>query len=264
MIETFYKLPCPLKFAFLSDTHESEPGPILDSLYKQRPDMILITGDFVMGEWAGNAYSKMAESPNALRLLRKCSVIAPTFISMGNHERTLTKADLTIIEETGAIILDNCFIRHKNTVIGGLSSAYYTENEWFRSANTITVSLPKYPLFFRRTHPKPEISWLKDFDNQEGYKILLCHHPEYYPRYLKSRKIDLILSGHCHGGQWRYYSVIKKEWRGVFSPGQGLFPSLTSGIYDSRLLVSRGLSNTTIIPRINNPEEVIYCFPCNE
>ncbi len=261
MIETFYTLSCPLMFAFLSDTHETDPEPILESLKKQRPEIILITGDFVRGEWAENAYSKMEESPNAMRLLRECAQIAPVFVSMGNHERTITFADRDIIAGTGAIILDNSFIRYGNTLIGGLSSVYYTEYEWLRTEHAPAVSLPKYPLFFRRTHPEPDLSWLENFEKQDGYKILLCHHPEYFPRYLKNRKIDLILSGHCHGGQWRYYSLIHKEWRGVFSPGQGLFPALTSGIYDGRLLVSRGLSNTTMVPRINNPEEVIYCVP---
>ena len=58
--------------------------------------------------------------------------------------------------------------------------------------------------------------------------------------------------GHAHGGQWRIAG------RGIFAPGQGLFPKLTSGIHDN-LVISRGLSNTgNIVPRINNPAEIIY------
>ena len=264
MIETFYHLQIPLKFAFLSDTHDTDPSEILNSLRKQLPEMIVISGDFVRGEWAENGASKMAESQNAMSLLRECSDIAPTFLSMGNHERSLASSDFKIISDTGAVILDNCFKEYRGMYIGGLSSAYFTECNVFRSQNTDGIRNWKSPSYFRKKRPEPDISMLDLFEQQSGYKILLCHHPEYYDRYLKGRKIDLILSGHCHGGQWRYYSLFQKKWCGLFAPGQGLFPSLTSGINDGRLIISRGLSNTTCIPRINNPTEIIYCLPSEE
>ena len=94
----------------------------------------------------------------------------------------------------------------------------------------------------------------KSCGGQEGFEKRLTEE-------IESRDIDLIFSGHCHGGQWRVYSILHREERGVFAPGQGLFPPLTSGLHDGRLLISRGLSNTTFIPRINNPTEIIYCLP---
>ena len=99
-----------------------------------------------------------------------------------------------------------------------------------------------------------DLDWLTDFCGVPEYKILLCHHPEYWPL-LRSRKLDLVLSGHAHGGQWRIMG------RGVYAPGQGFFPKLTSGVVENRLLISRGLANTTIIPRINNPVEIVYVLP---
>ena len=89
-------------------------------------------------------------------------------------------------------------------------------------------------------------------------KVLICHHPEYYPKYLKDMPIDIIVSGHAHGGQWRFFG------RGVFAPGQGLFPKYTSGVYDGRLVVSRGLKKTIIPPRIFNPREVVIIDVVNE
>ena len=69
---------------------------------------------------------------------------------------------------------------------------------------------------------------------------------------IKPLPIDLTLSGHAHGGQWRFFG------RGVFSPGQGLFPKYTSGMYDGgRFIVGRGLGNPIIIPRIFNSPEVL-------
>lgn len=95
----------------------------------------------------------------------------------------------------------------------------------------------------------PDTDWLNQFTTISGYHVLLSHHPEYYP--LVPEGVDLILSGHAHGGQWRIFG------RGVWSPGQGLLPRWTRGVYD-RMVVSAGLSNTTWMPRIGNPTEVVY------
>ena len=104
------------------------------------------------------------------------------------------------------------------------------------------------------TPPDPKLEWLSEFEKQDGCRILLCHHPEYYPTYLADRNIDLVFSGHAHGGQWRLFG------RGLIAPGQGLFPRLTSGVHPGahgKLVISRGMGNGTWIPRINNPCEVV-------
>ena len=99
---------------------------------------------------------------------------------------------------------------------------------------------------------EPELDWLADYTAQEGFHLLLCHHPEYWPRYLRALPIELTFSGHAHGGQIRLFD------RGLYAPGQGLLPTYTSGLYEDRLLVSRGLSNNVIIPRLFNPTELVY------
>ena len=259
MNETFYNFPCPVSFAFLSDAHNADPAPVLRSLQAHPPEMILISGDLVRGDRVGTDGLKMTESGNALALLRGCSGIAPTFVSMGNHEWALSATDLAAAAGTGVVLLDNSWTEFKGILIGGFSSAWFTSYEKERAVDfRIGYQSPKITGLLHRRKPLPETSWLDDFERQKGYKILLCHHPEYYPRYLRDRKIDLICSGHCHGGQWRYYSRFRKVWQGVYGPGQGFFPKLSSGIHDGRLIVSRGLSNTTIFPRICNPTEVIY------
>ena len=45
---------------------------------------------------------------------------------------------------------------------------------------------------------------------------------------------------------------------GLCAPGQGLFPKLTSGVTDGHLIISRGLSNCQIVPRVFNPTEIVY------
>ena len=96
------------------------------------------------------------------------------------------------------------------------------------------------------------LDWLDGFECQPGYRLLLSHHPEYWHRYLRSRQIDLILSGHAHGGQIRLFG------QGLFSPGQGLLPKYSSGIHGN-MIISRGLSNTGgVVPRLFNPTETVY------
>ena len=95
-----------------------------------------------------------------------------------------------------------------------------------------------------------DMDFLERFAASPQYKVLLCHHPEYYQQ-LQSYPMDLILSGHCHGGQMRVCG------RGIFAPGQGLFPKYHHGVYDGRLVVSSGCSNTARIPRWGNETEVV-------
>lgn len=261
MIETTISLPCPISLALLTDFHNTDPVPILKSLNARKPEIICVSGDFIYGDDPEPNGRNITENSNVFTFLRGCAETAPTFVSFGNHEWMLSPSDLEVITRTGITLLDNSLTRYKNTVIGGLSSAYYTG---YRALRREHPELGLYPFHIKDPRYKktePELDWLGEFCRQQGYRILLCHHPEYYPKYLQTTDIDLILSGHAHGGQWRYYSLLKKEWRGLIAPGQGFFPELTSGVKDGRLVISRGLSNTTHIPRINNPTEIIYIQP---
>ena len=100
----------------------------------------------------------------------------------------------------------------------------------------------------------PDKAFLDRFEKEEGYRLLLCHHPEMYRDYVSGRDIDLTLCGHAHGGQ------IQIAGHGLYAPGQGFFPKLTHGLYDNgKMLLSRGMTNGAKprVPRIGNPCELI-------
>lgn len=164
-----------------------------------------------------------ASKENAYRFLMKASEIAPTVVSLGNHERYLTEEDEEVIRSAGVQILNNSSVEIKGVLFGGIPS---------------------------KQSGRIDHIFLEKFSRREGYKILLCHHPEYY-KTIAPYNIDMVVSGHAHGGQIRVWN------RGIFSPGQGLLPKLTKGVYDNRLVVSAGCSNTAAIPRIGNPCEVV-------
>lgn len=258
-IETTYKIPGTPRLALLSDLHNTEPAPVLASLRSRRPDIIAITGDILYGNRPEGDQSPLETQVNVLPFLRACASLAPTFLSLGNHEWMLDAKDLSILSSTGITVLDNSYqtstVDKKKVVIGGLTSGYVIDYRRFREE---IDSSDRYPLkesisgiggaVTAREH-KPDTDWLSDFAAAGGYHILLCHHPEYYP--LVSGNVELVLSGHAHGGQWRFFG------HGIWSPGQGFWPRWTKGVYD-RMVVSAGLSNTARIPRFFNPTEVVY------
>ncbi len=237
---THYRIPSPdlrLRIAVASDLHGNANDAPLALLRQEQPDLILIPGDLM------DDTALRDENASGYAFLRACSAIAPTYYSLGNHELAcyhkgnpwrhpiplpLNDEIRTRIANTGAILLDNdCAPFGERILICGLTSGIHgAEN-------------------------KPNAEALSRFASADGIKILLCHHPEYYVPYIQSTDIALTVCGHAHGGHWRFFG------RGVYAPGQGLFPKYTSGVIDSRCVISRGLGNHTWIPRIFNPCELV-------
>ena len=226
--------------AVVSDLHGGYPDRVISALREEKPDYILMPGDIF--ERLDGADTEIFR--NGLRLLREASSIAPTFYSTGNHEdggthsyrirsgqsvteRHYDREAMERITETGVTVLENSFVLRDGIAFGGLLSGVINEGSI------------------------PDVSFLEDFCACDAPRILLCHHPEYYEKYLKGLDIDLIVCGHAHGGQWRFFG------RGVYAPGQGLLPKYTYGVHDGRLVISTGLK-VSLIPRFFNPPEVVF------
>jgi len=167
------------------------------------------------------------------------------------------------IAATGVVILDNDYktinIDGRKIVLAGLTSGYVTDYRRFVATQDGKVRYPRKDTIsgiggaVTASQHKPDTDWLEDFSaaSPGDAHILLSHHPEHWPD-IKEKKIDLMLSGHAHGGQWRVFN------HGVWCPGQGFWPRWTKGVYEGRLVVSAGLSNTAHVPRIFNPTEIVY------
>ncbi|MBR1864464.1 MAG: metallophosphoesterase [Ruminococcus sp.] len=250
MKDTIYKYNTPLHIALLADLHDREFGWITDSLKAHEPEVICIAGDVVHRVDPTKSGLVIHQTKFVLPFLRACAEIAPTFMSLGNHEWTLCGEDIAVMVGTGVTVLDNRFVRFRDVVIGGLSSAGVTAYRDYRKDKP-----KRYPDWNYGDRPdvtEPDVAWLGDFCKQDGYKILLSHHPEYRDRYLKDLPIDLVLSGHAHGGQIRLFG------QGLFAPGQGVLPKYTSGVHGN-MIISKGLANTAgVVPRVFNWREVVY------
>ena len=226
------RAPCERDFcaAVLSDLHGEAYGYILDAIRPFAPDVILIPGDVT--------HSHVSTPENCRQFFADCTALCPVIYSFGNHENYSKDYVKTAAEETGVTVLDNGCAPFLGLTVGGLTSGF------IHSKSRVTQG------HFKET-PAPDTDFIRAFDRMNGYKILLSHHPEYYPKYLKDTSVDVILSGHAHGGQWRIFG------QPVFAPGQRFFPKYAQGIHDGRLIVSRGLANNGPAPRFFNHREIV-------
>ena len=106
---------------------------------------------------------------------------------------------------------------------------------------------------------KEYLSTLKDIKKavNNDFTILLSHRPEIIDLYSES-KVDLVFTGHAHGGQIRLPFTD-----GLFAPNQGLLPRYTSGKFkkgNTEMIVSRGLGNSLFPFRIFNRPELIVAI----
>ncbi len=226
------KLNKDYTLAVVADLHNRVYKDVLKALFEIRPDYILIPGDLTHNL---DKDDSLVESSRGLSFLSQAAGIAKTFYSVGNHERRVSDECKKFIEQSGAVLLDNETVMDGEIAFGGLTTG---------------LLVSKYI-----KTPPPDLDYLREFAKSDGFKLLLCHHPEYYPEFIRETDIDLTISGHAHGGQWIFFG------QGIYAPGQGLFPEYTAGLYENRLYVSRGLTNTAFpVPRLFNRTElsVIY------
>ena len=228
------------RIAQVSDLHNAEFGEknikLLELLSESKPNIIAITGDLVD---AGHT-----DIGVALDFAKEAVKIAPVYYVTGNHEASLSQYDELKIElkTIGVIVLDNDAVQlnHGKEAISliGLSDPDFTiKGDIFGEAPAMV---------------KTKLSSL--VDDESSYTILLSHRPELFESYARC-SIDLVLSGHAHGGQFRLPFI-----GGLIAPNQGLFPQYDAGLYTSgstNMIVSRGLGNSIIPIRFNNCPEVV-------
>lgn len=263
MKERIYRIRAgiPHTIALLSDLHGKDGSEALTILRRRRPSLIAVTGDLFLGYKALEGDNLIDLQPAVIPFVQSCAELAPTYISLGNHEWLASASDFDALKSAGAVLLDNAWIRDQDTdlLVGGLTSAMVMDYRRFRRKHTTDLPYPKEKHHIDGLVLRPSVRWLQKFEEEDGYKILLCHHPEYWrlqAPLLRDHPIDLILAGHAHGGQIRLFG------RGLYSPGQGFLPRYTGGVFrgpHGNLVVSRGLANTAPrpIPRLFNPREVI-------
>ena len=236
------KIAAPIRAVQLTDLHNYQYGRdnqrLIAKIQRQKPDVIFMTGDMLNED--------EDRTDILLHLVREACAIAPVYFSLGNHEvgyeKTYGEGDLTEqLEAAGAVVLEKEYVDTKiagqEVRIGG-AYGYLLPEDWGDGS---------------------EQRFLEAFVQTDRLKILLSHVPEglLLWKSMEYWDVDLVFSGHVHGGQVRVPFV-----GGLFDPEEGFFPTYTRGMFscgNGTMILSAGLGSSREIPRVNNLPEIVVC-----
>lgn len=213
----------------ISDLHNAKFGKnnqkLVDRIRECAPDMIVLTGDLVD--------SNHTNVDRAVQFVNEIVKICPVYYVTGNHEYWLDTSEYEKLMDglvsAGVVILDNQVVEISRG------------DAKFRLVGLDDKSLADGTLE----------ALLSD---EKELTVVLAHEPQYFARYAGTG-VDLVLSGHAHGGQFRLPFV-----GGIVAPDQGFLPEYTAGEYymnGTEMIVSRGLGNSVIPVRLFNYPEIV-------
>lgn len=237
------KLTAEVRLAVVTDFHSSDNADDVAAMVAScAPDAVLLVGDMFDDDIANRPTER------TLSLMRQLSAQYPCYYVSGNHEAWTGEMDALYqqTEEAGVTVLR-------------MSSGVLT----VRGQRIALCGVPDpYEMVFSGAPDTEEQlrQALEDVDSAD-FTVLLAHRPELLAKYAQF-PLDLVVSGHAHGGQVRIPGVLN----GLYAPNQGWFPKLAGGAYTqdgTTLIVSRGLAVRTRLPRIFNRPEVVLvrCLP---
>lgn len=237
------KLTAEVRLAVVTDFHSSDNADDVAAMTAScAPDAVLMVGDMFDDDTANRPTER------TLSLMRQLSALYPCYYVSGNHEAWTGEMDALYqqTEEAGVTVLR-------------MSSGVLT----VRGQRIALCGIPDpYEMVFSGAPDTEEQlrQALEDVDSAD-FTVLLAHRPELLAKYAQF-PLDLVVSGHAHGGQVRIPGVLN----GLYAPNQGWFPKLAGGAYTqdgTTLIVSRGLAVRTRLPRIFNRPEVVLvrCVP---
>lgn len=213
----------------ISDLHNAKFGKnnqkLVDRIRECAPDMIVLTGDLVD--------SNHTNVDRVVQFVDEIVKICPVYYVTGNHEYWLDTSEYEKLMDglvsAGVVILDNQVVEISRG------------DAKFRLVGLDDKSLADGTLE----------ALLSD---EKELTVVLAHEPQYFARYAGTG-VDLVLSGHAHGGQFRLPFV-----GGIVAPDQGFLPEYTAGEYymnGTEMIVSRGLGNSVIPVRLFNYPEIV-------
>lgn len=237
------KLTAEVRLAVVTDFHSSDNADdVVAMVTSCAPDAVLMVGDMFDDDIANRPTER------TLSLMRQLSAQYPCYYVSGNHEAWTGEMDALYqqTEEAGVTVLRMSSgvltVRGQRLALCGVPDPY----------EMVLSGAPDTEEQLRQA--------LEDVDSAD-FTVLLAHRPELLAKYAQF-PLDLVVSGHAHGGQVRIPGVLN----GLYAPNQGWFPKLAGGAYTqdgTTLIVSRGLAVRTRLPRIFNRPEVVLvrCVP---
>ena len=223
-----------IRLAQISDIHiggwmnSERLQHVADLIVSQKPDLLLITGDFLIG----HGFDEIAKQAiqDLIEILSPVAKSIPSFAILGNHDYwTNAKA------VRGMLRLSN---------ITDLTNTVFTltrEGDQLHLCGLDDIWEGKVRL--------------NDVLNQlpsDGSAILLAHEPDYADISTQTGRFDLQLSGHSHGGQ-----VVIPFYGPPILPHLGeKYPIGLYKIGDMYQYTNRGVGVARLPVRINCPPEI--------
>ncbi|ELC8416360.1 TPA: phosphoesterase [Clostridium perfringens] len=246
---TNYEVDCgigkDINVVHLSDLHGKEFGKNNEKLkrliLKEKPDLVVATGDMID--------SSLKNMEGVIDFLSDLSKSVKVVYISGNNEQRCKKAEYIFesLKSKGVIVLRNEIITLslsgvKVNILGMFEKPKGDLHSSLKKINGSYAYEDSHKLF-------------KRLESLEGLKIVLSHYPELFEAEYSKYDFHIMFSGHAHGGQFRI-PIVK---RGLIAPGQGFFPKYTEGIHGNKnkLIISRGLGNSTKITRLFNRPEIV-------
>ena len=227
------------RIAQISDLHNAEMGKnnekLLKLLAEAKPDITVITGDSI------DSYHTDVEV--SLQFMENAVSIAPCYYVTGNHEARLSREVYLDFEEK--IESYGVEVLHDEVVLIERGGEYI-------SVGGIDDS--SFASKYQGVYYSDLAGYVEELFTEGGFQILLSHRPELFLEYV-SADIDLVFTGHAHGGQFRLPFI-----GGLVAPNQGLFPEYDAGLFSeegTNMIVSRGIGNSIFPIRFNNRPEII-------
>ncbi len=217
----------------LSDLHNAVFGKndekIVGKIRELAPDLIVLTGDMVDA-------SNHTDYDKALLLMKQLPDIAPTYYVFGNHELELPKDKMTQFVAMAEV----CGVHYLND-----------EQTVLQAENGDEITLIGLN---DRSLDTLVLHHMVEWEYRRKFHLVLAHEPQLLSHYAKA-DVDLILSGHAHGGQFRLPFI-----GGLYAPDQGIFPEMTEGQHEKNgtaMIISRGLGNSAFPVRLGNFPEIV-------
>ena len=201
---------------------------VADLIVAQKPDLLLITGDFLLGyHFTSAAWKSLKDLADVLSPLAKS---IPSFAVLGNHDYSMNpEAVRQMLSSSG---------------VTDLTNTVFTLTREGQHLHLCGVD----DVWRGDVHLENVIARLND----GSAAILLAHEPDYANTSAATGKFDLQISGHTHGGQ-----VVIPFYGPPMLPHLGhKYPSGLYQVEDMFQYTNRGVGMHKLPIRFNCPPEI--------
>lgn len=258
----------------ITDVHsirnKEQEEMLLNKVKEAEPDLIALTGDLVDHSYynaESQAYyageTEAIPGADTIEFVEELLKIADVYYVYGNHEAILlddveNNIFKRALENIGVVFLNNTQAElekgDESIILSGIQDPATLYKDEKYAYIDIREGQVKAELEDTLGPLQENAGETSEENSEDKYTILLSHRPEYFELYTEYG-VNLVLTGHAHGGQIRLPFI-----GGMYAPGQGWFPKYTSGYFtegNTTMVVGRGIGNSTFPVRVFNPPEII-------